>query len=287
MRGVVKVVLGRLGLLDAARRVRDAVAALGWVRHNRRFLRRGEHGGLPVPTARLLMLTTASPSVEWFIQTGRAGADSIRAQLERNSIPLPEVGAVLDFGCGCGRIIRHWADLPAEIHGCDYNPVLIDWCRRRLPFAQFETNELEPPLPYTDARFDLIYALSVFTHLPEPLQSRWVAELARVLRPGGHLIISTHGAAYLDTLSDPERARFHAGQLVVRDRDAAGSNRCGVFFSEDYLLRHLAPHFRLREHVTRGARGNPPQDLSLLQSCGPSPSPRPTSDYTNPVVPRA
>ncbi len=281
------MVLGRLGLLDAVRRVRDAVAAFGWVRHNRRFLRRGENGDLPVPTARLLMLTTASPSVEWFIQTGRAGADSIREQLERNSVSLPEVGAVLDFGCGYGGIIRHWADLPVEIHGCDYNPVLIDWCRRRLRFAQFETNGLEPPLPYTDARCDLIYALSVFTHLPEPLQSRWVAELARVLRPGGHLIISTHGAAYLDTLSDPERARFHAGQLVVRDGDSAGSNRCGVFFSADYLRRHLEPRLRLREHVTRGARGNPPQDLALLELRVPSPSTRPTSDCTNPGVPRA
>ena len=53
-----------------------------------------------------------------------------RRVLERNSVSLPEVGAVLDFGCGYGGIIRHWADLPVEIHGCDYNPVLIDWCRR-------------------------------------------------------------------------------------------------------------------------------------------------------------
>lgn len=228
MRGVVKVVLWRLGLLYAARRV-----------------------------------------------------------LERNSVSLSEVGAVLDFWCGGGRIIRRWTDLPVEIHGCDYNPVFIDWCRRRLSFAQFETNGLEPPLPYTDARFDLIYALFVFTHLPEPLQSRWLAELARVLRPSGHLIISTYGATYLDTLSDPEQARFQAGQLVVRDGDSAGSNRCAVFFSADYLRRHLEPRFRLREHVTRGARGNPPQDLALLQLRVPSSSTRPTSDYTNPGVPRA
>jgi SAM-dependent methyltransferase len=286
MRGVVKAVLGRLGLLDATRRARDAVVALGWVRHNRRFLRRGENRSLPVPTARLLMLTTASPSVEWFIQTGRAGADSIREQLERHAIPLGHGGALLDFGCGCGRIIRHWADLSADVHGCDYNPLLIDWCRRQLPFAHFETNALEPPLPYADARFDLIYALSVFTHLPEPLQSRWVAELARVLRPGGHLIISTHGEAYLDTLSEAERARFNTGQLVVRDGDSAGSNRCGVFFSADYVRRHLEPRFRLREHVARGARGNPPQDLALLQLGVPSPSTRTTSTAVASAVPR-
>ncbi len=284
VRAVLKAALARLRVLGAARRARDAVTALGWIAHNRRFLHRGDGDGLPVPPARLLMLTTASPSVEWFIQSGREGADSIRELLDRHDIPIARIGTMLDFGCGCGRVLRHWADLPAEVHGCDYNAALVNWCQRRLAFARFETNGLEPPLPYTTASFDLVYALSVFTHLPEPLQGQWVAELARVLRPGGHLIISTHGEAYLDTLSEPERSRFHAGQLVVRDGDAAGSNRCGVFFSEHYLRRHFAPGFSLREHITRGARGNPPQDLALLQSRLPSPSPGTTPDSAAPAV---
>ena len=266
-RAVLKTALARLRVLDSARRVRDALTALGWIAHNRRFLRDGGGDSLPIPPPRLLMLTTASPSIEWFAQSGRAGADSIRALLARHDTPVSDLRAILDFGCGCGRVLRHWADLSADVHGCDYNPVLIEWCRRQLPFAQFETNDLEPPLPYATDSFDLIYALSVFTHLPEPLHSAWVAELARVLRPNGHLVISTHGEAYLDTLSASERDRFRAGDLVVRDADAAGSNRCGVFISEVYLRRQLAPRFQLREHVARGARGNPPQDLSLLQRC--------------------
>lgn len=266
-RAVLKTALARLRVLDSARRVRDALTALGWIAHNRRFLRDGGGDSLPIPPPRLLMLTTASPSIEWFVQSGRAGADSIRALLARHDTPVSDLRAILDFGCGCGRVLRHWADLSADVHGCDYNPVLIEWCRRQLPFAQFETNDLEPPLPYATDSFDLIYALSVFTHLPEPLHSAWVAELARVLRPNGHLVISTHGEAYLDTLSASERDRFRAGDLVVRDADAAGSNRCGVFISEVYLRRQLAPRFQLREHVARGARGNPPQDLSLLQRC--------------------
>ena len=287
-KAVLKAALARLRVLDAARRTRDAVAALGWVAHNRRFLRLGGGDGLPIPPTQLLMLTTASPSVEWFIQSGRAGADSIREQLERHDVPLASLRTVLDFGCGCGRVLRHWADLPAEVHGCDYNPLLVDWCRRKLSFARVETNALEPPLPYPTASFDLVYALSVFTHLPEPLHSRWVAELARVLRPGGHLIISTHGEAYLHTLSEAERERFHAGHLVVRDADAAGSNRCGVFFSAAYLRHRLEPRFTLREHRTGGARGNPPQDLSLLQACpqtAPAAPPSPRA-ATRPTQPR-
>jgi Methyltransferase domain. len=84
----------------------------------------------------------------------------------------------------------------AKVYGTDYNRKLIDWCRQCLPFAEFETNELSPPLAYRDAQFDFIYAFSVFTHLTESLQQGWLAELSRVLKPGGHLFLTTQGAAF-------------------------------------------------------------------------------------------
>ena len=194
--------LHRVGLLDAARQVRDIAAGLGWLRHNRRFLRHGGGDGLPLPSVRLRILATASPSVEWFIQSGQAAADSIRELLAQHDVPIARIGSMLDFGCGCGRVVRHWANLPTEVHGCDYNTGLVDWCRRRLPFARFETNGLAPPLPYADASFELVYALSVFTHLPRTLQQQWMGELARVLTPNGYLIVSTHGEACLDSLTE-------------------------------------------------------------------------------------
>lgn len=265
-RTVIRTALDGVGLLDASRRTRDLAAALTWVRHNRRFLRHGGDDGLPVPTARLRILTTASPSVEWFIQSGRAAADSIRELLARNDVPAADIDRMLDFGCGCGRVVRHWAHEPAQVHGCDVGAELVDWCSRRLPFAHFETNDLMPPLPYADASFDLVYALSVFTHLPHPLQQPWMRELSRVLTPTGHLIVSTHGEGCLETLTEVERHGFREGRLVVRNDDEAGTNRCGVFCSEDYVRHHLAPGFVVRDFVPRGARGNPPQDLVLLQT---------------------
>ena len=264
--------LDRVGLLGAARQARDIAAGLRWLRHNRRFLRHSGGDGLPVPPARLRILATASPSVEWFIQSGQAAADSIRELLARNGMPIAEIGRMLDFGCGCGRVVRYWANVPTRIHGCDYNAVLVNWCRRRLPFSRFGTNGLAPPLPYADASFDLVYALSVFTHLPRTLQQQWMGELARVLTPNGYLIVSTHGEAYLETLTEVERTRFRDGQLVVRNDAEAGSNRCGFFLSEDYVRRHLAPGFVVRDYAPRGARGNPPQDLVLLQAHAPHPN---------------
>ena len=266
MRSTLRGALQHVGLLDAARQTRDIAAGLGWLRHDWRFLRHGGGDGLPLPSARLRILTTDSPSVEWFIQSGQAAADSIRELLARNAVPIAEIGSMLDFGCGCGRVVRQWANMPTEVHGCDYNTGLVNWCRRELPFARFETNGLAPPLPYADANFDLVYALSVFTHLPLTLQQQWMGELARVLTPNGYLIVSTHGEAYLETLTEAERNRVRDGLLVVRNDTEAGSNRCGVFFSEDYVRHQLAPGFVVRDYAARGARGNPPQHLVLLQT---------------------
>ena len=258
--------LHRVALIGAARQTRDIAAGLGWLRHDRRFLRHGGGDGLPLPSLRLRILATASPSVEWFIQSGQAAADSLRELLARNEVPIAEIGSMLDFGCGCGRVVRHWANLSTAVHGCDYSTGLVNWCRRRLPFARFETNSLAPTLPYADASFELVYALSVFTHLPRTLQQQWMGELARVLTPNGYLVVSTHGEACLDSLTEVERNRFRDGQLVVRNDAEAGTNRCGVFFSEEYVRLHLATGFLIRDYAPRGARRNPPQDLVLLQT---------------------
>ena len=94
--------------------------------------------------------------------------------------------------------------------------------------------------------------------------------MRRVLRPTGCLNISPQGEAYLDALTAVERDRFRSGELVVRHDMEAGSNHCGVFCSEDSLRRQFAPEFMIRDFVAAGARGNPPQDLVLLQPKGSS-----------------
>ena len=70
--------------------------------------------------------------------------------------------AVLDWGCGCGRVIRQWGQVEnTQIYGSDYNPELIAWGRSALPFARLSTNGLAPPLPFPDDSFDFLYGISV------------------------------------------------------------------------------------------------------------------------------
>ena len=97
---------------------------------------------------------------------------------------MQQFRAVLDFGCGCGRIIRHWKDLKGPvIYGSDYNPQLVEFCRRALPFARFSVNRLRSPLDYEDSTFDFIYAISVFTHLEEGDEDFWIGSFAGCSNP--------------------------------------------------------------------------------------------------------
>jgi len=207
-----------------------------------------------------MVRVAGTADADWFLRSGRAGYEAIAAHVR-----LEEIESVLDFGCGCGRVTRWWRDFPGSLAGSDLDPQAVVWCRRNLPFARFEVNGLEPPLVFEDGSFDLVYALSVFTHLTADLQLAWRDELRRVLRPTGVLLMTTHGRSYLPRLAGGERARFERGELVIRWGDLPGTNLCSAYHPERYLLETFAAGFASLELESEGARGNPTQDLVLLR----------------------
>jgi SAM-dependent methyltransferase len=222
--------------------------------------------GLPIPPPRLVHLVAGTDDVHWFVASGALAVRGMRNVLERHGLAVESFSAILDFGCGVGRTLRHWNELKGPlIHGTDYNPTLIDWCQRNLPFAQFQVNGIADRLSYADSTFDFIYAFSVMTHLDELKQVFWMSELARVLKPAGHLLISVHGETYVPELAPDERQRFRAGQLVVRGAPGEGSNRCASFHPVSFVRDVLAASYRVVDFVPEGALGNPRQDVYLLQ----------------------
>jgi SAM-dependent methyltransferase len=245
--------LQRIGLIGPAFRMYERLVALGPQRVT-------PTDGVPLPPRRLMVRVAGTADADWFLRSGRAGYDAIAAH-----VPLDEVASVLDFGCGCGRVTRYFRDHDGDVAGSDVSGDAVAWCRGNLSFARFEVNGLAPPLVFDDAGFDLVYALSVFTHLTADLQLAWRDELHRVLRPGGRLLLTTHGRSYLQRLDDDERRRFEAGELVVRWGEVVGSNLCSAYHPEPYLRDTFADGFTFLELEAEGARGNPTQDLVLLQ----------------------
>jgi len=144
-----------------------------------------------LPPARLRFRVGETLSIPSFLIVGE------RCAMLLDEVGLRETGRVLDFGCGCGRTLR-WLMKRSpclELHGVDVDAEAIEWCREHFPQGKFLVNNPDPPLPFPHEFFDAIYCLSVFTHLAEAMQDRWILELRRILKPGGLLILTVHGAA--------------------------------------------------------------------------------------------
>src|SRR5215212_875801 len=200
--------------------------------------------GTPLPSGYLIYVIAQHRRPDIFLRTGEISAQQIRDMLKRNGVELETFNAILDFGCGVGRVVRQWKSLRGpEVYGTDYNPQLIEWCQKHLTFAQFESNGLAAKLNYEDEKFDFIYALSVFTHLPEELSDAWLKELGRVLKPGGYLYLTTHGAHYFASRTPEQQARLARGELVVVATEQAGSNACATFHPEAYVRKHWTGQF--------------------------------------------
>ena len=247
---------------DVPKRIRAAVWNIG-----PRLV--GARDGHPIPRARLIQLVTGSTDAASYLASGALGHGNILYALRTNGIAVDDLRAVLDFGCGCGRIIRHWAPNPIRaLFGADYNSVLVDWCRKSLGhIAVFSRNQLEPPLIYSSEQFDFVYTISIFTHLSEGLQHAWMAELARVLRPRGWLLLTVHGESRVPDLRPDELERFRRGELIVRREESAGRNECSTYHPEPYVRTTLVRGFEVIDFLPRGA-SDADQDMYLLRKRG-------------------
>jgi SAM-dependent methyltransferase len=234
--------------------------------HNFRFWLGDNNEALPIPGPWARLLVAGSADIPSFLASGRRGFDCIREMLERNGTPLCDLRSVLDFGCGCGRVLRHWNGFAdTRICGTDINDHLVETCRRCVPFAVISKNSMAATLDYASASFDLVYAFSVFTHLDVMAQRAWRDELHRILRPHGILILTVHGAAYKPRLDTKELDEFNAGRPVVRFGQYPGGNVCISFHPESYVRETLAQGFQIIDAVPEGAKGNPFQDLYMLR----------------------
>jgi SAM-dependent methyltransferase len=95
-----------------------------------------------------------------------------------------------------------------ELHGCDINPELIAWCSANIPFGSFKPSTVLPPLPYPSNHFDILYGVSVLTHLLFDAHQLWASEIWRVLKPGGIAVLTAQGPSLF-----PQMARQIANGL--------------------------------------------------------------------------
>ena len=203
-----------------------------------------------LPPAMLRFLVSESLSARLFRNIGYGCAQLVTAHLRNMGVEISQARRVMDFGCGCGRTLRWLLDEygAVEFHGVDVHRGAIDWCRKHLSRGFFLHCSPEPPLPYADAHFDVIYSISVFTHLDQRMQDLWLAELRRLLRPGGVLVLTVHGERCIGT-SDASalQALRSAGFLHWRSNKLKGIVPEGYhtsWHSQAYIVQRLSRWFQ-------------------------------------------
>jgi SAM-dependent methyltransferase len=154
---------------------------------------------------------------------------------------------VLDFGCGAGRTLRHFMPeaQDAEFWGCDIDVASVAWINANLnPPVQAFVNEERPPLPRREHSFDLIYALSVFTHLTDTW-SAWLLELHRVLAPRGVLIASFLGAGMVEAIADEPWVEDQIGMNVLNVGRGWEQGGPSVLLSPWWIREHWGRAFEI------------------------------------------
>jgi len=156
------------------------------------------------------------------VYEGVGGQDAREAAFEAVHEMQPD--RVLEVGCGWGELAeRVRAELEADVVALDISPRMVELARERGVDARVGDVQ---ELPFPDGVFDCAVANWMLYHVPD--LDRGLAELARVLRPGGRLVAATNGLEHLAEL----------WSLVGRDRAAEPAR----FFAETGA-ESLRPHF--------------------------------------------
>src|SRR4051812_26329910 len=118
--------------------------------------------------------------------------------------------AMLDVGCNVGALLKHCREVfpNMRLAGVEINPRALDAARRDVPGAELHASGAEN-LPFADESFDCVTCIEVLEHVPADLRATALAEMKRVLRPGGRLALRVpHAGAFAFLDSNNLRFRF-------------------------------------------------------------------------------
>jgi SAM-dependent methyltransferase len=154
---------------------------------------------------------------------------------------------ILDFGCGAGRTLRHFLVEAehGEVWGTDIDEASIAWLSANLsPPLRTIRNEADPPLGLESGSFDLIWALSVFTHLSDNSLA-WLLELHRLLASGGLLIATYMGRFNGEVFTHEHWDEDRIGMNVLRRDQGWEAGGPMVLMSDWWVREHWGRAFTI------------------------------------------
>lgn len=216
-------------------------------------------GAEPLPDADNIVRIAGFVSAQSFCFTGATWQTKLERLIRTHmGIDVSEIGDVLDWGCGCARISRFFGTgLRDRLYGADIDAVNIRWCQSNIAAAEWSVVSTVPPMPYPDGKFSLVFGHSVFTHIAEEEQFEWLAELSRILKPGGLCLVTVNAELSMFSRFYPEgrpasslaeylsHGFMDDGWLDIGvDASAPGSYRT-VTHGTEYILTRWGQHFEI------------------------------------------
>ena len=134
----------------------------------------------------------ASNPVREYLSDGWRTLSELLLLMDAVGKPLTSAGSVLEFAAGFGRFTRHLARaMPGRVTVSDIHPGSVDFLRAQFAVDGFYSSH-DPGTLEIPGRYDLVFVLSMFTHLPPAMWGPWLRRLFSAVRPGGHLVFTVH-----------------------------------------------------------------------------------------------
>ncbi len=202
----------------------------------------------------------------------------VSARAAEAGVALAPQSRILDFGVGWGRMIRCFVREvdSANLYGVDVNDKFLTAARQTGVRANLHKITPRGRFDYEDGTFDVVYAYSVFTHLPKDIQELWLCEIHRVLRPGGVLVATTQPPRFVEAIAgfteaQRRKSAWHrelAAQLAVAGDAGAilrdegflflktnnGTTYGDTIMSPDYIARAWGTWFEVLDYLDEPRR---------------------------------
>lgn len=188
-------------------------------------------------------------------------------------------GNYFDFGGSTGRVFRHFHFQSEDwtVWSSDFKMTSVDWNLQNFPSQIMAFQGVYFPfLPIEDRTFDLISAMSVFTHIDET-ETSWLLELRRIMKPGGIAVVTIHNEDTWQNMNPMlreviERYSPDLAKQPILPQGRSVSNfrnddpyRCNTFHSNDYIQRQWGRFFDVKDIINRASGA---QAAVILQKRG-------------------
>jgi SAM-dependent methyltransferase len=181
-------------------------------------------------------------------------------------------GRVLELGCGAGRLSGHLVELAESMQGIDLSPAMVEYCQRTYPAGEFRVGDLRDLSPFGERDFDAVVApFNVLDVLDDRERREVLAEIRRLLRPGGLFVLSSHNLAYAPSIASPSRIalespRSFAASVLYWRRRRRNHRELAPFESREgeyAILNDEAHNFSLLHYYIA-----PDAQVRQLTECG-------------------